>query len=1021
MPKLFDTINNNISNASKAIKSSIKKKEKITPGADIILSQDYYDHSKPVKLSGLEYGYNSEGKFTVKGEAPNITSQLTDKIQKQFGDYAYIDGNYIKNKKTNRIIGLVNAKGNAVFIHKVRKRTLSEAHAESFDKQSHETHVMKQKEIDKKVSKTDNVGKALGSLIFTPLSMVSIPNIVAGVSEASKGNYTKALAKWTGTSELTDIENKGIFEASEGMSKWYDEHPVVGTLVNMGGDILSVVGAGKGLKNIKEVPQLINSTKASVTAAKEAAVLKGLARAQAKKSVSEEAQTLYKSLSKEGRKALSTLDKLAQKSTLTEKQIKLAEKANEILQKEFKRFSSNQKRLVAKEYIKGGKEELAHKTTARIMDMYQNPLQYAKKVGAKTGKFLFNVGKDIAVYKYAASPAAEWTLNQFNINPKDKAILKEAVAWPTTSLISRGLDRLTILGLQKGQNVLDWLGSKIDAKAGEGLARNTKLDNLGTNLAKTQNKIDNFQQVYSRATHPLLYTGHIKKDIIGNLSTTPKEALLGMGFGTLEEVNPELSKYAWLFPGIIHNLTHRLENGLKYNMHLNSGGAQTAQILKENLSKETTAYNGALSVIGKSRQGEGKRAADSDILTKFGGMADVAYRNNLTIPGFNHYTTLSVGNRYSNPYLRTVNEAKYIADKLYSPYKESAWETFRRSKGDAVDIFSPYSLKELNYFLDNAIRLPSQYVASDKTKLPSASSIKGTYTKGTKRIKERLDNGVITKDQADEALNLLKNNIIQKFGQFKLGKEYASKIQKIFQKDSSFETKLAEASTVLKEEATSLKNTLSQEGRLFGKKNKEFAQKMREYNEAVANGDKKAANKILEKYIQSISDGKPLMSLRQYLLSNEYADIRNHFTRQGDLILGKNINHVSGKDIGNLVYNWKGHRLTPSSFLIKDKKGIYKEFGLGSDYGGTGSGGNSEPGNTLFEQFRRALIKNSKYHLDVGAKSLPVVFSPVDISRTASGSATTNMIPAFYLNKSPVFNLPIQQKQNFFKNFIFNY
>ena len=1028
---ITDYISNNSANIKKTIKNSNKNKEKENltssyQGANLILSQDYYDHSKPIKLSGLKYGYNSKGKLIVKGKSPKITPELTSKIQKQFGEYAYIDGNYIKNKKSNRVIGLVNEKGEAAFIHSVRKRSLSEAHEASFDSQSHEAHVMRQKEIDKKISKTDNVGKALGTLALTPITIVSPSNIVAGISEASKGNYGKAFSKWTGTNELADIKSKGIFEASEGMSKWYDEHPVTGSLINVGGDMASIIGIGKTIKSVKEIPGIINTLKASPAAAKEAILTKGLARAQVTKETSEAAKTIYNSLSKRAQKALKTLDGLAEKPSLTAKQQQTAEKANEIIREEIKRMSANQKRLLAKEYIKGGKEELANKTTAFVMDVLQNPKQYAKAGAKKTGKFIYNVGKDMAFYNYVASPAAEWTLDQFNINPKDKTILKEAIAWPTTSLVSRGADRLAIMGLSKANNALDIFGSRLGANeeaakilGQEQLAK--EFNKLGTKVGKIQDKVYNFQNSYSKATHPLLYTKHAKKDIIGNLSTTPKEALLGMGFGTLEETNPKLSKYAWIFPGIAHNITRRIENGLKYNLHLNSGGAQTAEILKENIMNPTTAYNGMLSVVGKARRSEGKRAADSAILPSFGGMADVAYKGKEIMPGLTHYTTLAVGNRYSNPYLKKVNEARYIADKLYQPYKGSVWETFRRSKGDAVDIFNPYGLKEFNYLLDNSIVLPSQYVASYQTKLPSPGALKGNYTRNEKKITEKLNNGTITKEQAAEELNTLKNGIIQQFEQYNFGQEYASKIKEIFQKDLPFKTQLSEAASVLKEEVATLKNKLIQENRFFGQNNKDFAKTMEEYKQAVKDGDKRKVNQKLKKFLKSISSGNKPMSLRQYLLSDEYTNIGNHTTRQGDIIIGKNLNHVGGKNLGSLVYNWKGNRWAPSTFLIKDKNGIYREFGLGSDFGGTGSGGNSEPGNTISEKIRKILIKNSKYHMDVGSKSLPVVFSPIDIMRTASGRTTTNMVPAFYFGKEPIFNFPIQQKQDFFKNFIFNY
>ena len=1020
-------MSNQIANNTNNDINKIKKKEKLTSsyqGKNLILSQDYYDQTKPIKLSNLEYGYNSKGNIIVRGVTPKITPELTNKIQQQFGRYAYIDGNCIRNKKTNRVVGLINKKGDAAFITAQRKKTLSQANIQSHMKQSHEAHVMKQKQIDKKVRKTDNVGKALGTLALTPISMISPSNIVAGVSEASKGNYTKALSKWTGTSDLADIENKGIFEASQGMSKWYDEHPVTGTLVNMGSDLTSAIGIGKSLKNIKEIPEIINSAKTAVTTTKQTAIIKGLERAAAKKDVSTAAQELYGSLSKQSKKAIKTLDNLAQKSTLTENQQQIAEKANEVLKQEVKKFSANQKRLVAQEYIKGGKEELAHKTTALIADIAQNPGKYVNTGLKKAGKFGYNVGKDMAAYHFVTSPAAQWTLDQFNINPKDKAILKEAIAFPTTSLLSRGLDRAIIMGTGKVNNLLDNIGNRIYNgvnEASESLNRTvpTKLNHIGTAIAKAQNKVDDFQHLYSKNTHPLLYTGHFKNDLIGNVSTLPKESLVGMGFGTLEEVNPELSKYAWLFPGIAHQISRRVENGFKYNAYLNSGGAQTADILKQNLRNKTTAYNGMLSVVGKNRIGEGIRAADSDILPKYGGMADVTFAGKTSMPGFNHYATLAAGNKYSNPYLRKVNEAKYIADKLYQPYKGSAWETYRRSKGDAIDIFSPYTLREFNYLLNNSIRLPSQYVAADKTKIPSATGIKGTYTKNTRKINERLNNGLITKEQADEALSTLKNAVVQKFKSYNLSNEYISKIDEIFQKNTSFEAKLSEASALLNKEGAALKNKLIQENKLFGQNNKTFAQRMQEYREAVASGNTEEANKTLEQFLNNISNTP--MSLRQYLLSDEYANISNHFTRHGDLIIGKNLNHIGGKSLGNLVYNWKGNRWAPSTFLIKDKNGIYREFGLGSDFGGTGSGGNSEPGNTAFEQFKRALIKNSKYHLDVGAKSIPVVFSPIDVLRTASGRTTTNMVPAFYPNKQPIFNLPLQQKQNFFKNFIFNY
>lgn len=137
---------------------------------------------------------------------------------------------------------------------------------------------------------------------------------------------------------------------------------------------------------------------------------------------------------------------------------------------------------------------------------------------------------------------------------------------------------------------------------------------------------------------------------------------------------------------------------------------------------------------------------------------------------------------------------------------------------------------------------------------------------------------------------------------------------------------------------------------------------------------------------------------------------------QGDLIIGKNTNKGiatgSKSDAERLVgYNQKGNRQSAELFTTPEGTQIH----LGSDFGGTGSGGSSD---VLNRGFMPWLVGRAKASMDLGAYSMPVTGQIQRAKLVNKGKKFSSAnVEAYHKNGLPEVDMALAQRKKFhFKN-----
>lgn len=162
-------------------------------------------------------------------------------------------------------------------------------------------------------------------------------------------------------------------------------------------------------------------------------------------------------------------------------------------------------------------------------------------------------------------------------------------------------------------------------------------------------------------------------------------------------------------------------------------------------------------------------------------------------------------------------------------------------------------------------------------------------------------------------------------------------------------------------------------------------------------------------------------------------NLKYDIAHEGDLILARNSNKLlteqelqkqlnknkrrlnKGKSPVNneveplIIYNQNGNRQSSQTFKTPDGTDIH----LGSDFGGTGSGGNAEAHASGLKGWLVGRLKSS---MDLGSYSLPVTGQIQRAIRTKAGKFTTNNVEAYHKNGLPVIDANLSQKKLFHFN-----
>ena len=157
--------------------------------------------------------------------------------------------------------------------------------------------------------------------------------------------------------------------------------------------------------------------------------------------------------------------------------------------------------------------------------------------------------------------------------------------------------------------------------------------------------------------------------------------------------------------------------------------------------------------------------------------------------------------------------------------------------------------------------------------------------------------------------------------------------------------------------------------------------------------------------IAKSSYNKDGISMYNYLDQN---NLKYDLDRQGDLIIGVNKNSQirskskskSEKAIG---YNQKGNR--QSSELFTTPEGT--QINLGSDFGGTGSGGATDAQKKGIIPF---IVRRFKSSMDLGAYDVPVT-GQIQRSKFTKKGLTTNNTEAYHKDGLPVVDIPLADKK----------
>ena len=142
---------------------------------------------------------------------------------------------------------------------------------------------------------------------------------------------------------------------------------------------------------------------------------------------------------------------------------------------------------------------------------------------------------------------------------------------------------------------------------------------------------------------------------------------------------------------------------------------------------------------------------------------------------------------------------------------------------------------------------------------------------------------------------------------------------------------------------------------------------------------------------------------------------------QGDLLIGKNTNKAiaaESKAKGDQLigYNQKGNRQSTELFTTPEGSQIH----LGSDFGGTGSGGGTDLTNiqTLGGKLKALLVGRAKSSMDLGAYSIPVTGQIQRAKLTGNGKKfTSGNVEAYHKNGLPEVDMALAERKKFhFKN-----
>ena len=157
-------------------------------------------------------------------------------------------------------------------------------------------------------------------------------------------------------------------------------------------------------------------------------------------------------------------------------------------------------------------------------------------------------------------------------------------------------------------------------------------------------------------------------------------------------------------------------------------------------------------------------------------------------------------------------------------------------------------------------------------------------------------------------------------------------------------------------------------------------------------------------------------------------NLKYDIAHEGDLIIGRNSNKTlmqqelerqakkkatytkkgkeyKDKDVDPLItYNQNGNRQSSQLFKTNNRTEIH----LGSDFGGTGSGGNTE---AHTQGLKGWLIGRLKSSMDLGAYSLPVTGQIQRAIKTKNGKFITNNVEAYHINGLPIIDVPLATKK----------
>lgn len=138
---------------------------------------------------------------------------------------------------------------------------------------------------------------------------------------------------------------------------------------------------------------------------------------------------------------------------------------------------------------------------------------------------------------------------------------------------------------------------------------------------------------------------------------------------------------------------------------------------------------------------------------------------------------------------------------------------------------------------------------------------------------------------------------------------------------------------------------------------------------------------------------------------------------QGDLLIGKNTNEAiaaKSKAKGDQLigYNQKGNRQSTELFTTPEGTQVH----LGSDFGGTGSGGSPDLTNieTLGEKLKALLVGRAKASMDLGAYSIPVTGQIQRAKLVNNGkNFTSGNVEAYHKDGLPKVDLSLADRKYF--------